>query len=272
MKLRDYKTLLTNERRTAMLFDLTERFPRGPDARLRDFDYKSADGVVLEEGWGSNTAPYLRVAKDGGSTKTGGWDPYAIFELPDSDYGCEHLLQELQVDEAMAMGDGAHWNSVKEGKKLLFKRGAQLTRRSRRMANRVRQAKKWIEENIGTAVYAINMGYYSRQQIYVHADSKEGAISQWELFMAGAFSDSCEGYDGSRGVSVQYVRPAKTPLELMQLNQPFLDAYREMVKRKRAKILELQQQIEAMDTAEQIVNIYAINMVASWGTGQEGAA
>lgn len=265
MKVKDFKTLLHDDPRTAMLFDLTERFPRGPTSKLRNRDYMR-DGQVLENGWGSNTAPYLNVGVDTahGSPMTGGWDPYRIFELPDSEWNVESILAELQVPIDMGMGDT--W-TAKEGHRKLFKRGAQLTRRARRAANRIRMAKKWVEANITTAVYKVGMGYYSRHGIYVHADSEAGALTQFETFMKGAFNEHCPGYDENR-IHVSYVRPAKTPMELMMLNQPFIDDYTEMMRKKREQIELLRKEIEAMDTAHQMVNIYAINMVASWGTGE----
>jgi hypothetical protein len=54
----------------------------------------------------------------------------------------------------------------------------------------------------------------------------------------------------------------------MSLNAPLQKSYRESVATKRATIERLQKEIEAMDMAEQVVNIYAINMVATWGTGE----
>ena len=266
MKVKDYKTLLHDDPRTAMLFDLTERFPRGPTSKLRNRDYMR-DGQILENGWGSNKAPYLAQGVDSahGSPMTGGWDPYLIFELPDSEWNVESMLQELEVPIGAAMGSPA-WQGT-AGMARLFKRGAQLTRRARRAANRIRQAKKWVEENITTAVYKVGMGYYSRHGIFVHADSEAGALTQFETFMKGAFNEHCPGYDEDR-LHVSYVRPAKTPMELMMLNQPFIDDYNAVMKKKRAQIELLQKEIEAMDTAHQMVNIYAINMVASWGTGE----
>ncbi len=265
MKLRDYKTLLTTDPRAAMLFDLTERFPRGPNAKLRANDYKE-DGRVLSDGWGSNEAPYLARGVDtaSGSTKTGGWDPYVIYELGDNEWNLQHVLQEIEVAKEMAMGSD-YW--CEEGRAKLFKSGAQLTRRARRAANRIRRAKEWVKENIGTAVYQIGFSYYSRNGVYVHADSEEGARKQFEIFMQGGFNEHCPDYDPER-ISVSYVRPAKTPLELMALNQPFIDGYTAAIEKKRKRIIELQKEIEAMDTAHQVVNIYAINMVATWGTGE----
>ena len=266
MKVKDFKTLLHDDPRTAMLFDLTERFPRGPTSKLRNRDYMR-DGEVLQAGWGSNTAPYLNqgVETAHGSPMTGGWDPYLIFELPDSEWNVESLLADLEVPIEMGMGDAYY---AKEGHAKLFKRGAQLTRRARRAANRIRMARKWVQENITTAVYKVSSGYYSNEGVYVHADSEEGARHQFELFMAGVFNEHTEGMTDPENVRIRYVRPAQTPMELMALNQPFIDNYIKAIEKKRERIAQLQAEIEAMDTAHQVVNIYAINMVASWGTGE----
>lgn len=271
MKLRDYKTLLATDKRTAMLFDLTERFPRGPDAKLRDRDYKDEYGEVLSDGWGSSVAPYLNrgIGTAEGSNKTGGWSPYDIYELDDDEWRCARLLAELEVAADMAMGSDYF---ADEGKARLFKTGAQLTRRARRMANRVRRAKEWVQKNIGTAVYRVSVGgWRSENSVFVHADSEEGAITQFELFMKGGFNEHCPDYDAER-INVYYERPAKTPLELMALNAPFQERYRAMIQKKKETIIRLQKEIEAMDMCEQVVNIYAVNMVATWGTGEGESA
>ncbi len=268
MKLRDFKTLLKNNPNAAMLFDLTERFPRGPTMKLRAHDYKDGDGSLLSKGWGSNEAPYLNRGVDSaeGSNMTGGWNPYDIYELDDDEWRCAQMLRGIEVPVDMAMAKHDTWG-CDEGNARLFKSGAQLTRRARRMAKRVREAKTWVQNNIGTAVYKVSFGWGSREGVYVHADNEEGAKTQFELFMKGAFNEHCAGYDASRQ-NIEYVRPAKTPLELMALNQPFIDGYVNAIAEKRARIEKLQKEIEAMDTAHQVVNIYAINMVATWGTGE----
>ncbi len=269
MKVRDYKNLLISNKRAAMLFDLTERFPRGPTSRLRADDYKNEDGQLLSKGWGSNEAPYLNrgVESAKGSPMTGGWCPYDIFELPDSEWNVESILADIQVATDVAMSEKT-WG-CEEGNARLFKSGAQLTRRARRLAKRVREAKKWVQENIGTAVYKIAFGWGVDGCVFVHADNEQGAKKQWELFMASAFNEDCAGFRGHESVHVEYVKPATTPLELMGLNAPFQQKYREQVEAKRQRIIKLQKEIEAMDVAEQVVNIYAVNMVATWGTGDE---
>lgn len=269
MKLRDYKTLLVNDKHTAMLFDLTERFPRGPTTKLRACDYKNTeDGTILSRGWGSNEAPFLNrgVASAEGSEMTGGWNPYDIFELEDDDWRCAQVLRNIEVPADIAMSE-ATWG-CSDGNAKLFKEGAQITRRARRMSKRIREAKKWVQENIGTAVYRISVGGWREDHcVYVHADNEEGAKKQFELFMKGAFNEHCEDYREDR-VAVYYERPAKTPIELMALNAPFQERYRRLIEKKKERVQQLLKEIEAMDTCEQIVNIYAINMVATWGTGE----
>lgn len=268
MKLRDYKTLLTTDKKAAMLFDLTERFPRGPTTKLRARDYYDEDGELLSKGWSSAEVPYLNAgAKSAeGSTQTAGWNPYDIFELEDDDWRCAQTLRGIVVPKDMAMS-ADDWR-CDEGMAKLFKEGAQITRRARRMAKRVRMAKEWVKENIGTAVYQISFGWRQREGVFVHADSEQGALKQYELFMKSAFNEHCEGWDKGEDVNVNYIRPAKTPLELMTLNAPFQERYRNSIAEKRQRIEKMQKEIEAMDMAEQIVNIYAINMVATWGTGE----
>ena len=262
MKLRDYKALLTSDQRTAMLFDLTERHPRGPTSKLRPRDYEKHEnyrgnvGAVLALLKGASTAE--------GSTETGGWSPYEIYELPDDEWSASRLLWDIDVAKEMAMGDSYHSG---EGKARLFKQGSQLTRRSRRFAYRVRKAKRWVEENIGTAVYEVSLGGYGIESVFVHADSEDGAKKQFELFMGGAFNTDVPNYQESR-VHITYCRPAKTPLELMILNEKFQKEQRDRIESSKREVEKLLKQIEAMDTAEQIVNCYAINMVATWGTGE----
>ena len=265
MKLRDYRTLLSSDKRTAMLFDLTERHPRGPYGALRNKHYETHDSYYGNAG--AVLALLKGVESAGGSTATGGWDPYEVYELPDSEWNAQTFLQGLEVPAGMGMGDSYRCD---DGRQRLFKRGAQLTRRAKRFAYRVRKAKEWVKENIGTAVYQVQLGGYGdRNAVYVHADNEAGALKQWELFMKSAFTEHCEDYREDR-VHVTYCRPAKTPLELMSLNAPFQENYRNQIAQKKARVERMLKEIEAMDMAEQVVNIYAVNMVATWGTG-EGA-
>jgi hypothetical protein len=263
MKLRDYRTLLSNDKRTAMLFDLTERHPRGPYGALRNKHYETHDSYYGNAG--AVLALLKGVDSAGGSTATGGWDPYEVYELPDSEWNAQSFLRGLEVPADMAMGESYYSN---DGQARLFKDGAQLTRRAKRFAYRVRKAKAWVKENIGTAVYMVQLGGYGdKNAVYVHADDEAGALKQWELFMKEAFNDDCDDFREDR-VCVSYMRPAKTPLELMSLNAPLQESYRNAVAQKKARVEKLLKEIEAMDTAEQVVNIYAVNMVATWGTGE----
>ena len=266
MKLRDYRTLLANDKRTAMLFDLTERHPRGPYAALRNKNYETHDSYYGNAGAVLGLLEGVDSAE--GSTQTGGWNPYEIYELADDEWAAARELCLLEVPEGMGMGPSYR---ASEGNQKLFKHGAMLTRRAKRFAHRVRKAKRWVEANIGTAVYSVNLGRWSSEgKVFVHADSEDGAMKQFELFMKSAFNEHCEDYNEDR-VSIDYVRPAKTPLELMALNAPFQENYRNSIAAKKARVEKLLKEIEAMDMAEQVVNIYAVNMVATWGTGDSAA-
>ena len=48
MKLSMYKELLATNPKLAMLFDLSERFPRGPEANLRSHHYEGSHGSYYQ--------------------------------------------------------------------------------------------------------------------------------------------------------------------------------------------------------------------------------
>ena len=264
MKVRDYKTLLSNDRRTAMLFDLTERFPRGPNAKLRAHDYKSKEhGGVLTKGWGSYEAPYLNrgVETAENSPMTGGWDPREIFELPEGEWNMQHLLQNLMVPEGTGMGDSYYTD---DGVQKLFKYGAQMTRRSRRASARVKAAKEWVRNNITQAIYAVNMGY-GTPDVHVHGESEAGATTQYEMFLKGALS-ATPGYREDRQY-IQYVRPATDPTTLLTLNDKFVKSMDDGVAERKKRIATMLKEIEGMEAAREMVYSYSMNMAATFGVG-----
>ena len=265
MKVRDYKTLLSTDRYAAMLFDLTERFPRGPDGTLRAGDYKDADGIVLQNGWGSSTSPYLNrgVETAENSPMTGGWNPREIFELEDGEWRLQSLLGGLEVAEGIGMGNS--WVSP-AGQQKLFKDGAQLTRRARRASARIRHAKKWVQENITRAIYSVNMGY-GMEDVHVHGDSEAGATTQYEMFLKAGVS-ACPGYREDRAY-VSYVRPATDPTALLTLNDKFVKNAAAGIADRRKRIETMLQEIKGLEAAKDLVYSYSINMAATFGTDDD---
>jgi len=265
MKVRDYKTLLSSDRRTAMLFDLTERFPRGPEGKLRGHDYRDTDGDVLQHGWSSSAVAYLNrgVETAENSEMTGGWDPREIFELPDGEWSLLSFLENLEVPDGTGMGDSYY---TAEGQQKLFKRGAQLTRRSRRASARIRKAKEWVRENITRAIYAVNMGY-GLENVHVHGDSVTGATTQYEMFLKAGVS-ACPGYREDRAY-VTYIRPATDPTALMTLNDKFVKSATAGITDRRKRIETMLKEIEGLEAARDLVYSYSVNMTATFGTDEE---
>lgn len=260
MKLRDYKALLISDRRAAMLFDLTERHPRGPNAGLRPKDYEHFPnnwdnvGAVLE----------LKEAPAGaeGCRGTGGWDPRAIFELPAGQWALRDALMEIVVEDHVGMGNITTGGETRQ----LFSRGSQLTRRARRADRRIDDAKYWIKANITQAIYTIRAGY-GFPAISVHGESKAGAQGQFELFLETAMK-AVPSYRPDR-MHLAYDRPATDPTALMTLNDGFVKKMDEGVADRLRKIKEMTQEIADMKAAKEIVYSYSINMAASFGVNDD---
>ena len=263
MKVRDYKALLLSDPRIAMLFYLTERHPRGPNAKLRARDYEKHTsyygnaGAVLE--LLESSVPLTAE----GSTATGGWDPRAIFELPSSEWNLLSMLEDLEVNVGVGMGTDYY---CADGKQKLFKRGAQLTRRARRAARRVGQAQKWVKENIGQALYSVSVGY-GVADVHVHGECEAGAKTQYDMFLESAMK-AVPGYREDR-TYVNYKRPATDPTALMTLNAKFVTEMDEGVKSRKANIQRMLQEIEGMEAARELVYSYSLNMAATFGVDDD---
>jgi len=260
MRLRDYKALLIADRKAAMLFDLTERHPRGPEAKLRARDYKPHEGyydnvgavLVLKESSIPTTAE--------GSPATGGWDPREIYEIDPCEWELKRVLGNIQVPKGI--GRGSEWRA-EEGKQRLFPDGGSaLTRRARRTSGRIHQAKRWVKENIKTAIYSVSLGYGT--QVHVHGDSDAQALMQYEMFLKGGVAGIPEarpGYDDQ----ARYVKPADSPTALMTLNSKFVNDMDKQVADSLANIERLKKEVEAMQAARELVYSYSVNMAATYG-------
>ena len=263
MRLRDYKTLLKTDRRAAMLFDLTERHPRGPEAKLRSRDYIAYDryygtvGAVLTLKEGSIPASAE------GSDSTGGWDPREIYELSSGEWRLQSILEDIEVDVGMGMGNDYYCD---DGKQKLFKRGAQLTRRARRAARRIGQAQAWVKKNITQAIYEVSYGYGS-ENVFVHGETEAGAQTQFAMFLQPAVA-AVPNFNEHR-ICVGYTRPATDPTALMTLNDKFVKSMDAGVKERKERIEKMLAEIEGMEAARELVYSYSVNMAATFGTDEE---
>ena len=263
MKVRDYKSLLLSDRRAAMLFDLTERHPRGPDAKLRSRDYVPCDRYY------GNVGAILTLKEDSvpesaeGSDATGGWDPREIYELPAGEWNLMSLLENIEVPVGMGMGRDYY---CEEGMQNLFKRGAQLTRRARRASRRIRQAQNWVKNNITQAIYEVSYGY-SSQNVFVHGETEAGAETQFAMFLQPAVA-AVPGFREDR-ICVGYKRPATDPTALLTLNDKFVKEMEEGVTKRKHDIERMLKEIEGMEAARELVYSYSLNMAATFGVGDD---
>ncbi len=260
MRLRDYKALLVADRKAAMLFDLTERHPRGPEAKLRARDYEPHDSYYNNVGAVLVLKESSIPATAEGSPATGGWNPREIYEIDPCEWQLKRELECIEVPEGIGRGSTYR---AEDGMQMLFPDGGSaLTRRSRRTSQRIYQAKRWVKENIKTAIYSVSLGYGT--QVHVHGDSDEQAFMQYEMFLKGGVTgipDAREGYDNS----ARYVKPADSPTALMTLNSKFVNEMDRQVTASLASIEKLKKEVEAMQAARELVYSYSVNMAATYG-------
>ena len=282
MKLAEYKALVKTNPKLAMLIDLSERHPRGPDALLRGHNYRQLAGtgwynrheveidvetlkkstdVILEkitadektclESFGYPVIELLAWFKK--NNIRDGYDFKRSFS------SCIECRDELSEVEKSLQEQFLGWNKQ-----------ATRTRRSKRLGLRFRQLTKWIERNITTAYYRVNTGYGGGGDIFIHADSEASALSQFELFIQPAMDKLADLNRGSKYYTAQYSEPAlEGPVGLMTKNQRHSDNIDREVSDLQHRIEKMNEKIEVLTTAKMMVNQYTINMTCSYNYKNE---
>ena len=270
MKLSAYKALIEECPRTAMIFDLTERFPRGPLAKLRPKHYE----VTERENWrGRIDRTVHDDAFVGGEL---GYDLFTLYELAKKSWWTSDLRDLTTCVHDAGMGR-KHWdydengNSTETGRRQLFKNGPQLTRRLRTLEERFRRVRKIVEAKSQANLYAMQVGRME-QPVYMFADSEDTAKIQYELLLKASFDSACArkafhpGYrydeDSGVGVDARFHGPSHGPHEIMELNQQCSDHLRAINQQRLAKIEELKIAIEASEELAQMVDMFTINTCA----------
>lgn len=270
MKLSAYKALIEECPRTAMIFDLTERFPRGPQAKLRPKHYK----VTETENWRGRVD--RTVHDDAFVGGEFGYDLFTLYELAKKSWWTSDLrdLTTSVLDAGMGRKHTTRdddWNVVETGKRDLFKYGPQLTRRLRTLEERFRRVRKIVEAKSKANLYAMRVGGMD-QPVYMFADSENTARIQYDLLLKASFDSACArkafrpgyGYSEDTGVNVdaRFHGPSHGPHEIMSLNQMCSDKLREINQQRLAKIEELKIAIEASEELAQMVDMFTINTCA----------
>ncbi len=287
MKLSEYKELLATNPKLAMLFDLSERFPRGPQANLRPHHYEASS-----DGWYERHETQLAREAIRSDKKTAGVEEastvekhgfcpvaygYNVLELHaffksnhiSDGYDFRRSIERL-VDTSVG-----HERTVAEqrivNQFLGYSKQATRTRRAKRIYLRIQQLKRWVEKNVTTAYYKIYMSH-SLGTVFVHADSELAAQSQYDLFIKPAIADyekksqrRSYGRDDHGNYHVRYDRHAlEGPTGLMQMNQAFSSKADESIASMEEQVAQLQQRIAALTTAKQMIETYSANMTCSY--------
>ena len=287
MKLSMYKELLATNPKLAMLFDLSERFPRGPQANLRAHHYEgSHDSWYKRHETQLNLEAILKDKKTAGVYETSSVEKYGfcavaygynVLKLHDwfkrnrinSQYDFRNAIEELMPNLGDERSEAERWvyNQFCDWNKQ-----ATRTRRANRISLRISQLKRWVQENVTTAYYRVGLSY-SSGDLYVHADSETAAQSQYDLFLKPAIAavekaETQRQYRSGREFgrnSVRYSRHAlEGPVGLMQLNKEFSNKAAVKIKDAQQRIEDLKEQIKALENAQQLVEAYSTNMTCSY--------
>ena len=261
MNLKAFKALQAECPRTAMIFDLTERFPRGPKGKLRSKHYTV--------GWGDVPKSSELI---GGEL---GYDIFELFELCNRSWWHSDLATLETGIEAAGMGHITRkWNSETDSwdefeSRRIFKSGPQMTRRLRRLEERLRAVRKMMDEKNSRNLYSMRVGH-DRNSITVFGDSHEHAKMQYELLLKAGFEAAADaGYidrgwrsEGVCSVETKFAGPAHGPHEIMQLNQQYCDQVTKSIHSMEEQIAKLQKKIAAAHDLHALVNMFTINSCA----------
>ena len=288
MKLSMYKELLATNPKLAMLFDLSERFPRGPQANLRGHHYEGSHGSYYQRHETQLDGNAIRgdkktagvyetctVDKHGFCAVAYGYNVlklHAWFQKNriNDGYDFKNAIERLVETAYEAERSPAEqWVYMQF---LGWNKQATRTRRSGRINLRIRQLRRWVEENVTTAYYKIPLSYRDGD-LYVHADSEAAAQSQYDLFLKPAVAavekaETNPRYRDQREFGnhgVRYSRHAlEGPVGLMQMNKSYSQKAAEKITEARESITRLEEQIAALETAAQMVEAYSANMTCSY--------
>ena len=263
MKVSAYKMLIHENKLNAMIFDLTERFPRGPKAKLRAKHYNAKNE------WGGNALAPESDELIGGEL---GYDLFELYELCKQGWWNSNLEELTTKIEDCAMGTQHFCYETREFKKEwhIFKRGPQITRRLRRLETRLREVRKRVEQKSNANLYGVRVGSLN-QVVSMFGDSEEHVKMQYGLLLKAGFEAAADTVLMSRGgwgettecqLRAQFNGPSHGPHEIMAANQEFTNALQARKTEMLNKIEDLKKAIDAADDLCQLVDMFTINSCA----------
>jgi len=210
----------------AVLLDLVHKFPRGPRGNLVKDDYRQY-----------YTDPQLRAADDSicGYRKV---DLFRMVRSMKEGFNVRHGTNEWDYRDIIHV----MWPDVGP-------RG--ITRRSRRLADRIGRAVRQVQSSGLPGIWNVSWGYNDMQKAVVAANSSQDAINQAKIFFGPFITDEYR-------LSAQFEREG-SKLELMNSNQPLINAIGARQQRLQSRIKDLQEEIESFDCLKSLVEVYSIS-------------
>ena len=267
MNLKSFRALQTENAQTAMIVDLTERYPRGPAGKLRKKDY------TQEHYYEEASSPDLI-----GGDK--GYDLFEIYALCDKNMWENDLLRLTTRVEGAAMGRALYGGyddngvSTLSGEHQIFKPGAMCTRRLRRLKSRLAAVKKMVEAKSTKNVYNLHVGN-ARHPIACFGRDGAHAKQTFDLLLSAVFEAACPsgliaksryGYGNADTLEVhsQYHGPAHGPHEIMAVNNEFSEAMRDKKEKLKQQIEVMKQQIADAEALATMVDSFTLSTCAAY--------
>ena len=267
MNLKSFRALQIEDPRTAMIVDLTERFPRGPTGKLRKKDYDN-DATPWEE-------PSSKKLIGGPL----GYDIFEMYALCSKSWWESDLMQLSTEVEGAGMGQ-LHYGPrdengirVATGRQTIFKRGAQCPRRMRRLQTRLRAVKKLVEDKSTKNIYMMSVGNL-HENVACFGQDETHAKQTFELLLQASFEGAGDvglfrknnGWGGETKLQVRsdYHGPAHGPHEILALNSTFSQKMRDRKSELEKRIEDMKKQIIAAEQLADLVDNFTLSTCAAF--------
>lgn len=214
----------------AVLLDLVHKHPRGPLGTLTKDDYRD---------W--ETDPDLR---SGDHKYTCGYSEEFLYRIAMN-------MKEICDYSNRPTGEYDYRNVVRSLWPDCGDRG--VTRRSRRLASRIGRAVSNVQRRGLPGIWHVNWGYNEMQKVQVAATNEVDAVNQAKIFF-GAFIDQAESWR----LGAHFIREGSS-LELLNANQPMIDAVEAKKESLRERIAKIEEEIQELDTLKGMVEVYSIS-------------
>jgi hypothetical protein len=263
MNLKTFRLLQQENPHAAMIFDLSERFPRGPKGKLRKKHYRRAD--TWSDTWVSDELL-------GGEL---GYDIFELYKVAKAGIGTWELADLSTTIEAAGMGYHQYMPSADGTERVfvsrkLFKAGAQSTRRLNRLNERFTQVRKMVAEKSKKNLYNIRIGHESNE-VVVFGDSEQHARMQYEMMLKAGFDAGTRagfinagwGECDEAPIRVVYRGPSHGVHEIMAANQEYSKGIDDAVSKMELQIKQLQGKIAAARDIQQMVDMFTLQSCAA---------